>query len=81
MKLLFLILCCNLADRKCVTLVAMGTVMLSAISSTARAEMFNFTAKSAGGESETGFNIGALTNITAAHHILFSTGVIFTGQT
>ncbi len=43
------------------------------------AEVFNFTAKTVGAQNETGFNIGAIINITADHHILFSAGRDFHG--
>ncbi|MBF0506148.1 MAG: hypothetical protein HQL09_04870 [Nitrospirae bacterium] len=43
------------------------------------AEVFNFTAKAKGNESETGFNIGAIINVTDDHHILFSAGRDFHG--
>jgi len=58
-----------------------GAVVMRELSKTIAvgAEVFNFTAKMRGTESETGFNIGTVINLTEDHHILFSAGRDFHG--
>ena len=43
------------------------------------AEVFHQSASEVGGEGSTGFNIGAIINITDNHHILLSAGRDFDG--
>lgn len=48
---------------------------------TVGAEIFHITASQVGGRVETGFNVGAVYDMTENHHLLFSVGRAFQGPT